>query len=74
MDDTPPNHDESRTVNPRLLTVDGAAQYLGGIHRTTIYDLVTQGHLKPVKVGRRTMFDRHDLDTYIEERKAATAP
>lgn len=59
------------TTPARLLNVDETARYLGGIHRSTVYDMVKSGKLTPVRVSRRrTMFDRLDLDAYIEATKA----
>ncbi len=46
-----------------------AREYLGGISRTTLYREVRAGRLRPVKVGRRVLFDVADLDAYIARLK-----
>ena len=68
----------SSETAPRLMNVAAAAEYLGGISRWTLYDLVAKEQLKPVKLpsvkyqsrrGRRLLFDRSDLDAFIEKCK-----
>jgi excisionase family DNA binding protein len=53
-------------VEPRLLAVKVAAQYLG----TTIWQmrtLVWSKKIRHVRFGKRILFDRADLDRYVEE-------
>ena len=52
----------------RLLTVNEALEYLR-ISRPTFYRLIKQGKIKPVKIGKRTLIDKADLDRLIEESK-----
>ena len=52
----------------RLLTVKEATQYLK-ISKVTLYKLIKQGKIKPVKIGKRTLIDKNDLDRLIEESK-----
>ncbi len=52
----------------RLFTVKEAMEYLR-ISRPTLYRLINQGKLKPVKIGKRTLLDKADLDRLIEESK-----
>jgi hypothetical protein len=63
---------------PRLMDIAAAGEYLGGISRWTIYALVGNGALRTVKLpsvkyqtrrGRRLLFDRADLDAFIEKCK-----
>lgn len=42
-----------------------------GLGRTTIYELIKTGVLKPAKIGARTLILRRDLEAMIEQRKAA---
>lgn len=42
-----------------------------GLGRTTIYELIKAGELKPAKVGTRTLILRSDLENLLESRKAA---
>jgi len=58
-------------VPPRLLDLDGAAQYLA-VSAWTIRDLEARGTLRRVRIPlpgdrevRKLLFDRDDLDTLI---------
>lgn len=42
-----------------------------GIGRTTIYELIKAGELKPAKIGTRTLILRRDLEGMLERAKAA---
>ena len=53
-----------------LLTTKEACEYLN-ISRATLYKLIREGKLKPLKIGRSTRFDRRDLDRFIESLKQA---
>jgi hypothetical protein len=58
----------------RLLYPEGEArEMLGGIGRTKLWELVTAGALTPVRIGRRTFYERNDLERYIESLRH-TAP
>ena len=68
----------NQDTTPRLMDIAAAGEYLGGISRWTIYALVGNGALQPVRLpsvkyqtrrGRRLMFDRNDLDSFIEKCK-----
>lgn len=37
-----------------------------GIGRTSLYKLVSEGHLTPKKIGRRTLFLAEDLQRLLE--------
>lgn len=52
----------------RLLNVDEAADYLG-VQKSTIYAWASRRKIPSVKMGRRLLFDREDLDLMIEQRK-----
>ena len=53
---------------PRLLSQQDAASYLG-ISYWTIRDLVFRRELPCVKIGRRILVDRMDLDAYLDRSK-----
>jgi len=60
------------SVAPRLLNVRAAAVYLG----STVWAVRNLGwaHEIPfVRIGRRILFDRADLDTFVERLKAQRA-
>jgi len=61
-------------VEPRLLNVREAARYLC-VAVWCLRSLVWEKQLTPVKIGasRRFVFDRADLDAYIERQKKAAA-
>lgn len=56
------------TSEPRLLSQQDAACYLG-ISYWTIRDLVFRRELPFVKIGRRILVDRMDLDAYLDRSK-----
>jgi len=52
----------------RLLTVKETCGYLR-ISAPTLYRMIERRELIPVKIGKRTLFDRGDLDKYIDAAK-----
>lgn len=50
------------------MNVEEAADYLR-ISRATLYNLMKKGELKPVKIGKRTLFDTDDLKKFFEGHK-----
>ena len=52
----------------RLISVEDAAQYLG-VQKSTIYSWAWRRKIPSVKMGRRLLFDREDLDRVIEAGK-----
>jgi excisionase family DNA binding protein len=57
----------------RLLSQRDAATYLG-ISYWTIRDLVFRRELPFVKIGRRILVDRVDLDAYLDRSKNRQGP
>jgi len=53
----------------RLLSLQQAACYIS-ISYWTLRDLVWRGELPAVRVGRRILIDRQDLESFIERNKA----
>ena len=53
---------------PRLLSQQAAACYLG-ISYWTVRDLVFRRELPCVKIGRRILVDRMDLEVYLDRSK-----
>ncbi len=49
----------------RLISVEDAARYLG-VQKSTIYSWAWRRKIPSVKMGRRLLFDREDLDRMIE--------
>jgi excisionase family DNA binding protein len=57
------------TVEPRLLDVRQAAQYLAcSVH--AIRQLQWSRAIPSLKIGKRIQFDRADLDRYVDQTKA----
>ncbi len=52
----------------RLLTVKETCSYLR-ISPPTLYRMIERRELIPVKIGKRTLFDKKDLDRFIDAAK-----
>ncbi len=52
----------------RLISVEDAARYLR-VEKSTIFSWVWRRNIPSVKMGRRLLFDREDLDQMIEAGK-----
>jgi len=48
-----------------LLSVEEAAQRLGGVSRWTVYSWMSQGRLRKTKVGSRVMIAENDLEAFL---------
>lgn len=57
-----------------LLSVEDAAQRLGGISRWTLYAWMSQGRLRKTKVGSRVMIAEHDIEEFIESCNPQVGP
>jgi excisionase family DNA binding protein len=51
-----------------LLRVEAAAILLG-IGRTKMYDLIGRGQVRIVRIGRRTLVHRDDLERFAQEQR-----
>ena len=69
----PIEHHRGGNMKTRLLSVEEAAFYLG-VQKSTIYSWAWRRKIPSVKMGRRLLFDREDLDRIIEERKRGVEP
>jgi excisionase family DNA binding protein len=56
--------DWSDAPNKRFIDADEVADYLG-LAESTVYTMVSQRRIPFVKMGRRTKFDRKELDRWI---------
>lgn len=59
---------QPRVNEPRLLSQHEAAHYLG-ISYWTVRDLVFRQEIPFIKIGRRVLVDRFDLDAYLDRSK-----
>ncbi len=66
-------------VAARLLDIEAAAQYLGGVSPWTLRALIADGHLHPVRLpsvrhrgetGRRLLLDKRELDAAVDRWRA----
>lgn len=66
MSDTRTAPEVAPGTPPGLLDAVAAQEYLGGISRGHLRNLTRAGALRDVRVGRRVMYRRHDLDRFID--------
>jgi len=64
---------QPNVLAPRLLSQQEAAAYLG-ISYWTLRDLTFRGEVPHVKIGRRILVDRLDLDAYLDRAKIHQRP
>lgn len=55
---------------PQLLTIPETAKALGVGSRNTVYDLIAQGELPVVTVGKVSRIDLDDVQAYIDRNKS----
>jgi hypothetical protein len=59
---------------PRLLVpIPDACSELGGVSRTTVYDLVDKDELVKVNIGRRSFITGESLAAYVDRLSEASA-
>jgi excisionase family DNA binding protein len=56
-----------------LLSIEQARQELGGISRTTVYELINSGQLHRVKIGSRALITSESLAAYLVRQHHGTA-
>lgn len=61
-----------RTVTRLLEPLPDACQQLG-IGRSTFYELIAAGEIRTVKIGRRTLVARDELERYVRSLTEANA-
>ena len=54
------------STSRRLVPIPEARHVLGGIGRSTVYQLVERRELSKVKVGRRAFITSESLDAYLD--------
>lgn len=66
------NKPETTTPDDRLLVpIDDTCTRLGGICRTTVYDLINRGDLVKVKIGTRGFITAASINAYVDRITAA---
>ena len=61
--------DDDSTPKPLLLTVEQAAEILT-IGRSTIYQLIWNAELAPIRIGRSVRFTVNQLEEFVNRRQA----
>ncbi len=72
-DETTNGHQSLGALSEPLLTADEVAALLR-IPRSTVYELTRTRRLPHLKVGRRTLFVRVDLDAWVAEQRISARP
>ena len=63
----------SERVN-RLVSIQEAREkWLGGVGRTTVYELIKRGELTQVHVGRRSFLTAKSLEAYVDRLSEAAS-
>lgn len=65
--------DRDKKTTRRGLSLEEAGAYLG-ISKWSIRALINRGDLPAVRIGRRILIDRYDLDNLIETNKRSEEP
>ena len=52
-------------VRPLLVSVEDAAGLLG-IGRTTLYELIRRGDVRPIRIGRCVRIPQRELEAFVE--------
>jgi excisionase family DNA binding protein len=65
---------ESKVIEiPRLLlSLEQVSEVLGGLGRTSIYELIKTGELKVVRIGRRTFVSQNQLTEFVHTSELRT--
>lgn len=59
------------TVTARLITVVEAAEIIG-LSRSKVYELLADGELPSIRIGRTRRIDTVDLDAFIDRHRTPT--
>lgn len=60
-------------AEPLLVSYDEVQRRLGGIGRTTMYELIDQGELVRVNIGRRGFITAKSLGAYVDRLSEAAS-
>jgi|HubBroStandDraft_4_1064222.scaffolds.fasta_scaffold00049_6 excisionase family DNA binding protein len=66
------NNNAKPPATPALLDYASAQRYLGQLSRSTLKALAADRQIRVVRIGRRALFRRDDLDAYIERQTASS--
>lgn len=57
-------------IAPRLIAIP-AVTLITSIHKTALYQLIKAGELRPVKIGRKTLFAESEIHAWVNQRLAS---
>lgn len=57
---------EKAKIKRRILSVNKSCEYLGGISRVKVYDLVNTDQIQLIKIGRRSFITLESMDAYLD--------
>lgn len=60
-------------MSDRLHDIEDSRVQLGGIGRTTMFELIRTGQIRSVKIGRRRMIPQSQIDAYIARQLKVSA-
>ena len=63
----------AETTQRLLVPIPSACSALGDVSRTTVYDLVNQGELVKVNIGRRGFITTKSIAAYVDRLSQAAA-
>ena len=55
---------------PRLIAIPAVTSIIS-LRRTAIYELIKAGELRPVKIGRKTLFAESEIFAWVNKRLAS---
>lgn len=58
--------DANKQIHPRLVDVTETI-YRTGLGKTKLYELIKTGELRPIKLGRKTVFSEQEVSVWIEK-------
>lgn len=59
-------------IQPRLLDVTETT-HRTSLRKTKLYELINAGELRPIKLGRKTVFSEQEVNEWIEKQIANRA-
>ena len=68
-----PSNDEAEAIRPLLVNAPQAAKILS-IGRTALYQLIWDGELTPIHIGRSVRFSVDQLETFVQGRLNSEIP
>jgi excisionase family DNA binding protein len=61
-------------ITQMLFSLDQVSEVLGGLGRTTIFELIKTGELKVVKIGRRSFVSQRAMAEYVSSLELTNNP